>query len=294
MRKIVNMKHLIALSLAALLMATPATMMAREKKNKQNKKMSKQEVVVDQNIPVTQSPVAVAITDPATQLRGEWNIETLRNKPLTTRQRAYLYLDFDNNRVYGNNGCNSINGEFRMRGRELVFSDLLTTDNTCHSNSNERNIMKALEEVRKVQVTTLYNIYYMYLLNSKGQAVMMLKSQNIDFMNGAWAVKEMNNENVSEHNLRLVIDTPMRTVHCNTGENIINGLITVDPAKDFAIQFEDLVSSGYEGENVDLETSLLIALEMAETCKRINAREVALLDGKGNMVLVLDKLELHR
>jgi hypothetical protein len=33
---------------------------------------------------------------------------------------------------------------------------------------------------------------------------------------------------------------------------------------------------------------------MAETCKRINAREVALLDGKGNMVLVLDKLELHR
>ena len=42
------------------------------------------------------------------------------------------------------------------------------------------------------------------------------------------------------------------------------------------------------------ETGLLLALERGEYCKRINDNEVALLDGRGTIVLRLTRTTLSR
>jgi heat shock protein HslJ len=60
-----------------------------------------------------------------------------------------------------------------------------------------------------------------------------------------------------------------------------------------AIQFEDLHSSQHDCEAIELETSLLLALEKTESCKRINQNEMALLDNKGNIVLMLQRIFLR-
>ena len=287
------MRRYIVLTLLIAVLLAPASMDARKKKEK---KMNKRSVVVENVIADVEQPMRnVTITNPAQQLYGEWDIIELRNnKKVYTIERAYLYLDFaGGNKVYGNNGCNTINGTFQLSGENLKFSDFISTENSCHNVTSEKTIMHALADVRRFNVQSQYNAQYMNLMNSKGNIVMVLKRHNLDAMNGAWLVKEIDSENVSELNMRLVIDAVMQTIHGDTGCNIINGIISLDPTKDMAIQFEDLHSDDHECETIDYETALLLALENTVSCKRINQQEMALLDNKGTIVIMLQRITLR-
>lgn len=287
------MRRYIVLTLLIAVLLAPASMDARKKKEK---KMNKRSVEVENVIADVEQPMRnVTITNPAQQLYGEWDIIELRNnKKVYTIERAYLYLDFaGGNKVYGNNGCNTINGTFQLSGENLKFSDFISTDNSCHNVTSEKTIMHALADVRRFNVQSQYNAQYMNLMNSKGNIVMVLKRHNLDAMNGAWLVKEVDSENVSELNMRLVIDAVMQTIHGDTGCNIINGIISLDPTKDMAIQFEDLHSDDHECETIEYETALLLALENTVSCKRINQQEMALLDNKGTIVIMLRRIALR-
>ena len=286
------MRKYIILSLLVAMLLAPATMDARKKKDK---KMEKRGVNVENVIADVEQPMReVAITNPAQQLYGEWDIVNLRKKKVYTLERAYLYLDFaGGNKVYGNNGCNTINGRFQLSGNNLKFEDFISSGESCRNVTNEKTIMHALADVRRFTLETQYNAQYLKLMNSKGVVVMVLKRHNLDAMNGAWLIKELNSEKVDELNMRVVIDAVMQTIHGDTGCNIINGIITLDPAKDMAIQFEDLHSTEHDCENIDFETDLLLALETTESCKRINEQEMALLDNKGKIVIVLQRINLR-
>ena len=286
------MRKYIVFGLLMALLMTPVTMDAHKKKEKKLEKrgVSIENVVAD----VEQPKREVAVTDPAKQLYGEWDIMLMRKKKVYSIDRAYLYLDFKGgNKVYGSNGCNAINGTFQLNGNELRFGDFISLGDPCHNVTNEKTIMHTLADVRRYTLETQYNAQYLNLMNSKGTVLMVLKRHNLDAMNGAWLVKEINSENVSELGVRVVIDAEMQTIHGDTGCNIINGIITLDPAKDMAIQFEDLHSSEYYCEDIDNETALLLALESTESCKRINQQEMALLDNKGTIVIVLQRIELR-
>ncbi|MBQ9216966.1 MAG: META domain-containing protein [Muribaculaceae bacterium] len=284
------MKKLTIITLIAALLLIPDTALARKKK----KKYEKSEVQIEQPQVIDETPQPVVITNPTRQLYGEWDLETMRKKSVSTRERAYLYLDFKNHKVYGNNGCNDLNGRFQLHGTSISFLDMITTDQSCHSATSERTVMKTLSEVRSYKVTQLYGMEYLHLLNNKGNELMTLKRQNLDMLGGVWLVKEVDNTTVTEKNMRLVIDPVMQTLHGRTDCNIINGIITIDTEKDFAIQFEDLHSSEQRCDDMAAETSLLLALERAEYCKRINDQEVALLDGQGTIVLRLTRTTLDR
>ncbi len=283
-------KYIVFALLMAMLMA-PATMDARKKKDK---KLEKRGVNIENVNAVEQPMQEVTITNPAQQLYGEWDIVTMRKKKVYSLERAYLYLDFKGgNKVYGNNGCNTINGTFQLSGNNIKFGEFISTGESCRNVTNEKTIMHTLADVRRYTLQTQYNAQYMNLMNSKGAVIMVLKRHNLDAMNGPWLVKEINSENVSEKNMRLVIDALMQTIHGDTGCNIINGIITLDPTKDMAIQFEDLHSTENDCEDIDYETALLLALETTVSCKRINPYEMALLDSKGAIVLMLQRINLR-
>lgn len=286
------MNKYIILSLLLAFLLAPATMDARKKKDK---KLDKRVIDIENATADVEQPLRLlTINNPPQQLYGEWDIVSIRKKKVYTLERAYIYLDFaGGNKVYGNNGCNTINGSFQIHGDNIKFNDFITTGESCSNVTSEKTIMHALADTRRFSVEAQYNVQYMNLMNAKGNVIMVLKRHNLDAMNGAWLVKEINSENVAQMNMRVVIDAVMQTIHGNTGCNIINGVITLDPAKDMAIQFEDLHSSQYDCEAIDHETALLLALESSETCKRINQYEMALLDNKGNIVIVLQRINLR-
>lgn len=283
------LKQITALLLIATLAMCPADSWARKK----NKKYQKKEVKIEQTITADHTPRPISITDAPKQLYGEWDIESIRKKPVLTRERAYIYLDFAAHKVYGNNGCNKMNGEFRQMGNDISFKDMITTNESCHSGTSERTVMKVLSEVQHYQLSIDGEIELLTLTNAKGQQLMTLRRQNLDFLNGVWLVKEAGGEDVMAKNVRIVVDAAMRTIHGNTGCNIINGIITIDPSKDFAIQFEDLHSSGNRCEDIGIETAVLVALEQTERCKRLEGGVMALTDGKGNNTLVLSPIKVR-
>lgn len=284
-----HIRPIAAVALACVLALAPADALARKKKKKYEKKV----VNIEQTITAEQTPQPVTITDAPKQLYGEWDIESIRKKPIATRERAYLYLDFAAHKVYGNNGCNSLNGTFRQQGSEISFKDMVTTSNTCHSGTSERVVMKTLSEVQQFQLSIVGQVEVLTLTNAKGQQLMTLRRQNLDFLNGVWLVREAGGQDVATHNVRIVVDAVMRTIHGNTGCNIINGIITIDPSKDLAIQFEDLHSSGNACDDIAVETAVLVALEQTEGCRRLDGGEMALTDGKGNTTLVLSPVKLR-
>ncbi len=282
------MRKVIIFGLLLALAATPADALAQKKKDK---KYDKQVVTIEQ-ASTEESPKPVAITNPAKQLYGEWTITEVKNKEVFTQERPYIYLDFNGNKLYGNNGCNSINGNFTLQGNDISFGNLISTYETCHSTTPEKSVMRAFNEVVSYNVTSLYHVQYLKLKNAKGASVMTLRRQNLDFLNGAWLVKEMGGSNVSEKNVKLVIDIQMLTINALTKCNIINGILKIDPRKEFDVEFEDLKSSHNECDDINTETQMLINLEEAVSCKKINDNEMALLDHKGTIVIVLQHIDL--
>lgn len=282
------MKKTIILALISAIALSPADIFAKQKKTKYYKR----KVVVEQATVTPEQPKDTPITDVASQLEGEWIMLSMHGKPITTRDRAYIYLDFRNHEFYGNNGCNFINGTFSASAKSILFKDIITTYETCHNATPERNIMRAFNNTTAIKLQSLYNMDYLILLNSKGNELITLKRLGLDLLDGAWTVKELNGTNIAAQNIRAVIDTDQRTIHASTGCNLINGIITIDPAKDLAIQFEDLKSSHNQCPQIDTETELLIALEQTESFKKINTHEMALLNKNGKIVVVLHTLDL--
>ena len=242
-------------------------------------------------------PQKVAITAPDKQLYGEWTILSVNKIDIDTDERAYIFLDFKNgNQVYGCNGCNAINGRFKLKGNKLSFTDMIQGGALCYSVTSEQTIMDALAEVASMEMQQLYNINYLVLKNLKGQEVMRLRQLNFDLLNGPWLVKEIEGENVLDKEMRLVIDIDMRTVHVQTQHNIIRGKVHIDSSKENDVQFEDLQYYHNQSEDTDKETQLLIKLEETVSCKKAGniSTDMELLNTAGETVIRLQITELER
>lgn len=235
----------------------------------------------------------IAITNAGKQLSGQWTVMTVNKKEVKLKDAPYIYLDFRNNTLYGNNGCNYINGNFSFDGgKAFSFSNIVTSKLSCANASVSKNINKALNDTRGIRLTRNINLDYITLLDKKGNELMTLKRQNLEFMNGLWVVKEVADSNIIDSNIYIVIDMELLTVNASSGCNIINGLIQVDNEKDFAVEFLDLTSTKNECPTADVETQVLIALEETELVKKVSEKEIALLNKHGKIILVLRKASI--
>ncbi len=263
------------------------------KKKKKNKKTNIEQVATV--APEQKEEIkAFVLSNPTVQLSGEWTIKKVRNKNITTSERAYLNFDVTNARLYGSNGCNVINGAFALNGTGITFNHITTTHKSCNNNSASRNIMKAISETTNLLIEEEKGIEYLVLRSKNNHETLRLKRNNFDFANGAWTVKEIADADISNSDMRLVIDTDQLSIHGNTGCNIINGVITIDGDKYHAIQFEDIVSTRKPCQNISNETALLVALEEAVSARLADKNTLQLIDNKGNVVATLSRLKITK
>lgn len=226
------------------------------------------------------------------ELSGEWTIKKVYDKAINTEERAYIHLDFNESKLYGCNGCNVINGRFVVEDNSIHFSNLITSMRVCANSSQEKNIMKAINEAVCYVVTNNNGVDYLHLKDSRDHELLTLKRQNLSFLNGAWTIKDIAEDEVEANNIRIVIDIDQLSIHGNSGCNIINGVIMIDTEKDWGIQFEQLASTKMICPAIKLETALLVALEETTSVRKISDTEMQLLDKRNNVVITLKKLSL--
>lgn len=111
-------------------------------------------------------------------LSGEWVIELAGGKKIvgTAEVAPFIGFNTDESRVYGNVGCNTINGMFvqdESKPNSLWFENLATTMMMCPDMETENIILNALNETKSFSMKD----GKVYLLGEGGNELLVLKKQ---------------------------------------------------------------------------------------------------------------------
>lgn len=223
-------------------------------------------------------------------LSGEWIIYEVNLEKIEGEERPYIYFNIPNHRFYGSNGCNTINGDFSVKADSISLSNIISTQKACHDAPYEYQINYALGQITKYDVIRQGNEHYLNLYDSNNIKVLVLRRHNMDYLNGTWQVIGISGISYNDDKLKIVIDIPELKLHGNTGCNVVNGQLLIDPDKENSIQFHQLITTRMVCPTQSLETAFLVALEEVEAAKLSeDGSEVSMLDKKGNEVLRLKK-----
>lgn len=227
------------------------------------------------------------------EMSGYWVIREVAGKEAVGEEPPYLKFDKSNSRVYGNNGCNILNSDYKSNPADstLTFTNTITTMRACNTPGlTDIEINTALAATAHYTWHREGNRYTVTLLSEAGAPLMSLIHQNYEFLNGTWTVKYIGNKAVANTNIKLVIDVEEQKIHGNTGCNILNGTLITDMFEDGAVTFTNLGVTRMSCPDMDDETELLVALEEVCTARPVDANTVNLLDGHDQTVLTLSRV----
>ncbi len=225
-------------------------------------------------------------------VKGDWAIEKVNGKTAVGETAPYLKFDPKQKRVYGNNGCNIINASYSYNPADstLTFGNVASTMMACGMTGiTDMEINAALGASRYYTWRLNGDDYFITLLDADHQPVLEMMHQNFQFLNGTWAVKEIDGEAVNVPDMKLVIDVDEGKIHGNTGCNILNGSLETDMDAANSISFQKIGLTRMACPDQNYETQLLVALEDASKAKPLLEGRVELLNNLGKTVLVMER-----
>ena len=225
-------------------------------------------------------------------VKGDWAVEKVNGQPAIGETAPFLKFVPEQNRVYGNNGCNVINAEYTYNPQDstLRFSNLASTMMACgREDITDLQFNAAMGAAMYYSWRLSGDDYYLTLYDADRQPVMEMMHQNFQFLNGTWLVVEIDGQSVNVPDMKLVIDVDEGKLHGNTGCNIINGTLETDMDAANSISFQQIGMTRMACPQPNFETQLVVALEQATKAKPLKEGRVALLDNQGKTVLLLER-----
>lgn len=224
---------------------------------------------------------------------GEWVVTECNGKAIVEGSESvpFVVFNLEDGKVYGNNSCNVINGLFTVGDNQaLKIENLISTMMACHNAPQEAEIMQSLNGAVKYDVAEVDGKEFLNLIGEKADTLLTLKRHDMTFLNGTWRVEALADSLVELNDAKLVLDVNEKTIHGNSGCNIVNGVLDIDRSKDNAIQFSALASTRMMCPNIQFETELLLALENTETAAvGANEDQVIFFDANSQPVLTLKR-----
>jgi len=225
-------------------------------------------------------------------VKGDWAVEKINGKPAVGETAPYLKFVPEQKRVYGNNGCNVINASYQYNPSDstLAFSQLASTMMACGMEGiTDMEFNAALAATRYYTWHLNGDDYYLTLYDADHNSVMEMMHRNFQFLNGTWLVRQIDGQSVDVPDMKLVIDVDEGKLHGNTGCNIINGTLETDMDAANSISFQQIGMTRMACPAPNFETQLVVALEQASKAKPLKEDRVALLDNRGETVLLLER-----
>lgn len=262
-------------------------------------KTVKTEAVKDMNAAKADAEKALAKADGKLQakaggaLSGDWAIETVLGKKAVGETAPFIKFVPGENRIYGNNGCNVINGQYSADSAEktISFGHLATTMMMCGMN----NITDA-EIGEALGLTVSYSLEeradnesILRFFDAGGKQVMELMHRDFHFLDGTWAVTAIDGEKVNIKGMKVALDVDEKRIHGNTGCNIINGVLETDMDAANSISFSRIGMTRMACPDSGWETRMMVALEEAVTARKAGADEIELIGSNGKQVMLLRK-----
>lgn len=223
------------------------------------------------------------------KVAGEWTILTALGKKVSGEETPVITFEEVNHRIYGNNGCNVINGNYKYSPADstLSFSNVLTTMRACANAPSEADINSALNHTVRYSWHRQGIQDRLSFYDASGNTVMTLMHRDFGFLNGAWTVTEINGTPNENPDVALVFDIDAMKVHGNTGCNILNGELSTDNKTVNSLSFQQLITTRMACPPDYSEAAMLVALEEATTVRPITSNTAEFLDSSGKVVMKL-------
>lgn len=237
---------------------------------------------------------------------GKWIIADAGGKAVKASeydeapQRPYVV--FDSTAVnpfilkfYAYAGCNTVNGRLALTegGRISRVGEFAATLRMCPDADSEADIIDALNTVVRYRIERIANNYILYFYNAAGTNTMVMRKNDMGFLDGAWDVTRIPPIDVKADDMpepmQLVFDMTECHLHGNTGCNVLNASIKTNIDKRNSITIEAPATTRMACPNAGLEQQLVIALSKVATAEKGKNDIVNLLDEAGNTVVTLRK-----
>lgn len=225
-------------------------------------------------------------------IKGDWAIEDVFGQKASGQTAPYLKFVQNEKRIYGNNGCNTVNGDYIYNPADstLSFDHVAVTMMLCPQEGiTDYLVNKALNDTRRYTLEEVEDGYLLNLYDAQGKEVMQLAHQNLDFLNGTWKVVEIEGEEIHVDKMKLVFDIDEHKIHGNTGCNVLNGRLETDMDTPNTFSIEAVGVTMMYCPEIEYQTAMLVALEDACRAKPIDKNRVQLLDSSGNAVMTLQR-----
>lgn len=225
-------------------------------------------------------------------VKGDWAVEKINGSPAVGETAPYLKFDPQQKRVYGNNGCNIINASYTYNPSDstISFGNIASTMMACGMEGiTDYAFNAAMAATRFYSWQLNGDDYYLTFYDADRQPVMEMMHQNFQFLNGTWAVKEIDGQAIDIPDMKLVIDVDEGKVHGNTGCNILNGSLETDMDAANSISFQKIATTRMMCPDQSYETQLLVALEEASKAKPLKEGKVQLINNLNKVVLLLER-----
>ena len=265
----------------------------KEKEKEQSKKKDKKKGKKDKTDNKTAKPSNAVKNSTLTidELQGEWVLYSMFGKTITDDERPYFIFDAD--KLYANDGCNTINANFEIDNNKpyIIFNNALKTQRYCtvEEAPYEYTIAEAINSAKSHAITIEGNEHYLHFKNANGTNMMTLKKIDLNFLNGIWKITKINGDGSKCRNkdFKIAIDINERNVHAKLACNTVNGKLLIDTNKQNSITFLDLASTRMMCNDIAIEQEILIALESVYTYKKDGNKKIALYDKNNNVILEL-------
>lgn len=223
-------------------------------------------------------------------VKGDWAIESVYGKKVVGEEAPFLKFVPQEKRIYGNNGCNTLNGDYIYNPNDstISFDHLATTMRLCVKEGlTDYEINTALGQTKYYGVSVENNDYYLTFFDETRREVMRLMHQNFEFLNGTWRVTKIGENPIDVDGMKMVIDIDEGKVHGNTGCNVYNGNLDIDMEHPNSISFSAIAMTRMLCPDMSHETEFMVALEEVSAARPVSGDEVVLYDDQLKPVLTL-------
>lgn len=223
-------------------------------------------------------------------VKGDWAIETVYGKKTVGEQAPFIKFVPSEKRIYGNNGCNVVNADYKCNPNDstISFDHVASTMMMCAKEGlTDYEINTALGATKFYTWRVDGTDYFLTFFDETGHEVMTLMHQNFEFLNGTWRVAKINDEAVNVEDMKMVIDVDEGKLHGNTGCNIINGRVEIDMEQPNSISFSAIAITRMACPDSQYETAMIVALEEVTAARPVSVSEVVLYDSQHKPVLTL-------
>ncbi|MBQ8773663.1 MAG: META domain-containing protein, partial [Muribaculaceae bacterium] len=193
---------------------------SKKKKNNKNKNTKYKPSTTAQNTTIEEYNISTT-SQPIELINGEWKVFSVDGETISGEERPYIIFSEKENKIYGSNGCNIINGDYEAtESGEITFINIISTMMACDNSPYENAINNAINNAAMYSITQDGHEYYMTISSFENQELLVLRKHNMDFLNGSWRVSEIKDKKNKNEGITLMLDIPELRLHGNTGCNI--------------------------------------------------------------------------